>query len=517
MTRGSWRRPVGRRRMQPMTDRVAGILLHPTSLPGPWGAGDFGPSAEVFLDWAARAGFGLWQVLPLHPSAAGNSPYSCLSAFALDPSLIALERLVTDGLLDEGDLPSTGDNTDACDFAAVRALKAPLLEEAWRRHRENPQTSLVAEIQAFDESPSRRLWLEDWSLFAALKGHHGGAPWWSWKASLRDRRDEELEAARTALAEDIGRHRFLQFLAFKHWRALRQAARDRGIEILGDVPIYVAHDSAEVWSQPHLFELDAVGRPLAVAGVPPDYFAEDGQLWGNPLFRWSVMAEDGYNWWVERLRANLELADWVRLDHFRAFADYWRIPGGAQSARDGEWVDGPGKALFDAFAAELGTPLPLIAEDLGDLSEAARGLRREVELPCMRVLHFAFEDAQSEHATFRLPPETLLYTGTHDNDTTVGWFDGLDDAVKEKVLAFVGAESASRIHRHLIRLAMTSVARWAVVPMQDVLGLGSAARMNTPGVAEGNWRWRLQSLPSLEDADWLRRLVEVSGRLAQPE
>lgn len=503
--------------MQPMTDRVAGILLHPTCLPGPWGAGDFGPSAETFLDWAAGAGFSLWQILPLHPSAIGNSPYSCLSAFALDPNLIALERLVDDGLLDEGDLPSAVDNPGVCDFEAVQALKAPLLERAWRRHRESPRAALAAEEEAFRNSPSQRLWLEDWCLFAALKERQGGVPWWSWPSPLRDRREEALAMARSELAEPIDRHRFQQCLAFGHWRALRRIALDRGIQILGDVPIYVAHDSAEVWAQPNLFELDAAGQAVAVAGVPPDYFSEDGQLWGNPLFRWSAMAEDGYHWWVERLQANLELADSVRLDHFRAFADYWRIPAGAQTAREGEWRDGPGKALFDALADQLGTSLPLIAEDLGDLSDAAHRLRREVKLPCMRVLHFAFDDAKSDHATFRLRPDTLLYTGTHDNNTTVGWFEGLEDAVKERVLAFVGADAHCagdlKIHRQLIRLAMTSVARWAVVPMQDVLGLDSTARMNTPGVAEGNWRWRLTSLPKVEDSAWLRQLVDVSGRL----
>ena len=499
-----------------MTDRVAGILLHPTSLPGPWGVGDLGPVVESFLDWAAAAGFGLWQVLPLNPSAAGSSPYTCLSAFALDPNLISPERLVADGLLEEGDLPAGIDNPGKCDFAAGRSLKDGLLRRAWERHRTTPNDALVEEIQAFVEHPSQRRWLADWCLFAALKEHHEGAPWCSWDAALRDRREEALAAARQDLASEIERHRFLQYLAFKHWRTVRDIAKGRGLHILGDMPIYVAHDSAEVWAWPHLFELDAAGQPLAVAGVPPDYFAEDGQLWGNPLYRWSVMAQDGYRWWVERLRANLELADWVRLDHFRAFADFWRVPGGATTAREGEWQNGPGKALFDAIADQLGRPLPLIAEDLGDLSEAVHTLRREVGLPGMRVLHFGFDDAQSDHAPFRLQPETLLYTGTHDNDTTVGWFQSLDKEIQGRVLTFLGTDTAVGVHRHLIRIALTSVARWAVVPMQDVLGLDSAARMNTPGVAEGNWIWRLQGLPGGDGAAWLRRLVEVSGRAVEP-
>lgn len=496
-----------------MSDRVAGILLHPTSLPGPWGVGDLGPTAVGFLDWAQSAGVRLWQVLPLNPSAAANSPYSTLSAFALDPWLISLERLVDDGLLDVTDLPQPMSQVGKSDFDATKKLKAPLFRKAWEQFRDHPSAELGDALAAFCGQPLQKVWLDEWCLFSALRRRRDNTGWWTWEVPLRDRRAEALAAARQELSDDIEFERFLQFCARRQWRQVQAAAKQRGIAILGDLPIYVAHDSAEVWARPHLFELDDRGQPIAVSGVPPDYYAEDGQLWGNPLYRWSTMAEDGYRWWVDRLRGNLELADLVRLDHFRAFADFWRIPGDAETAREGIWQDGPGKALFDAFAEQIVTPLPLIAEDLGDLSDAVHTLRQAVELPGMKVMHFGFDTPDSDHAPFRLSHQTLFYTGTHDNDTSVGWFRSLDEDVRAKIRVFLGSDDDTTIHRHVVRAALTSVARWVVVPMQDILGLDSKARMNTPGVAEGNWGWRLPQLPGADDAAWLRALIEVSGRL----
>ena len=502
-----------------MTDRVAGVLLHPTSLPGPWPAGDFGPAVDGFLDWARDARFGLWQILPLGPSAAGDSPYSSLSTYALDPYLISPERLTDRGLLDWTVIEDVRGGVEAggsCDFAAARRFKAPLFRSAWTRFRDHASDDVRRAFDAFRDHPNRRVWLDDWCLFAALREQHDGSGWWTWERGLARREPEALDAARAELADEVAYQAFLQFCAYDQWQAVRDAARERGIQVLGDLPIYLALDSAEVWANTNLFELDDDGRPLAVAGVPPDYFAEDGQLWGNPLFRWDRMAERGFRFWVDRLRGQLEIADLVRLDHFRAFAGYWRVPADAETARDGTWETGPGLPLFEAFAEQLGTPLPLIAEDLGEITDDVHELRRAAGLSSMNVLHFGFHDADSIHAPHHLKADTLVYTGTHDNDTTVGWFGSLSDDERRRVLDYVGGRPET-IHRDLVRTALTSVARWAVLPMQDVLGLGSEARINTPGVAEGNWTWRLDALPTHDDAAWVRRLVELSDRLPKGE
>lgn len=502
-----------------MIDRVAGVLLHPTSLPGPWPTGDFGPAVEDFLDWAESAGFGLWQILPLGPSAAGNSPYSSLSTYALDPYLISPERLAERGLLDWADVEEARRDVHSStrsDFGYTRRRKTPLLRAARRHFRDHPPDGVRHAYDEFREHPNRRVWLDDWCLFAALRDRHQGAGWWTWDRGLARREPEALSAVRSELQDEIAFEAFLQFCAYDQWQTIRRAAHDRGLQVLGDLPIYLALDSAEVWANRDLFELDDDGRPLAVAGVPPDYFAEDGQLWGNPLFRWDRMAERGFRFWVDRLRGQLEIADLVRLDHFRAFAGYWRVPADTETARDGTWETGPGQPLFEAFREQLGEqggmPLPLIAEDLGEITDDVHELRRAARLPSMNVLHFGFHDPGSIHAPHHLKADTLVYTGTHDNDTTVGWFASLSEDERWRVLDYLDGQQET-IHRDLARAAFTSVARWAVVPMQDVLGLGSEARMNTPGVAEGNWTWRLETLPSGNDAAWLRRLVELSDRL----
>ncbi|MDA8017573.1 MAG: 4-alpha-glucanotransferase [Thermoanaerobaculia bacterium] len=510
--------------LEPVDDgslRLAGVLLHPTSLPGTWPGGDFGPEVDVFLDWVEEAGFGLWQVLPLGPSSAGNSPYSSLSSFALDPYLISPERLAAAGLLDDSEVEQAatasvggrnGDERGRCDFEAVHRHKAPLLRAAWRRFRSLPPKGVSRAFDAFRTHPDRRTWLEDWCLFAALRAHYQGTGWWTWDRSLAHREPGALATARTDLADAVEYEAFLQFCAYEQWNMVRAAASGRGIQILGDLPIYLAHDSAEVWAHRDLFELDESGQPLAVAGVPPDYYCEDGQLWGNPLFRWQRLAEEDYRFWVQRVRGQMGLFDLIRLDHFRAFADYWRVPSCAETARDGMWEVGPGRALFDALGDNLGTPLPLIAEDLGVVGEEVHELRRAVSLPSMRVLQFGFDVPETIHAPHHLEADAFVYTGTHDNDTLVGWLGGLSDDVRARLADYTGGR-AETLHRDLVRTALTSVARGAVVPMQDVLGLGSEARMNMPGTATGNWTWRLETLPNGDEAAWLRRLAELSDRL----
>ncbi len=492
-----------------MTNRTAGLLLHPTSLPGRFGIGDFGPEAVRFVDWAAAAGQSWWQVLPLGPPD-GSSPYSGLSAFALNPLLISPEVLRRDGLLESPDLDTVpAFPTDRVAFAEVDAWKSGLLRRAWERFQRSASVEQRRALDAFRDT--HRAWLDDWALFAALRKRYGGRGWWDWERALKHREPVALEAARRDESRQMDYHRFLQWLAFDQWRRLRDEARERGIRILGDLPIYVSWNSAEVWTSPELFELDADGLPVAVAGVPPDDLADKGQLWGNPLYRWERMAEDGYVWWIARLAAALGTCDRLRLDHFRAFAGYWRVPAGAQTAEGGSWVDGPGLAFFDAVREALGE-LPLIAEDLGVITPDVEALRRAAGLPGMKVLQFAFSAADSDHLPHRFERASVVYTGTHDNDTARGWVRSLDPAAKRRLRRYAGAGPRD-VHRALVRLAYTSVADLAIVPVQDVLGLGSEARMNTPAVAEGNWRWRLAAGElDARTAAGLQSLAEVSGR-----
>ncbi|HEX4826475.1 MAG TPA: 4-alpha-glucanotransferase [Candidatus Polarisedimenticolaceae bacterium] len=443
-------------------ERRAGVLVHPTSLAK--GDGSLAEPVRSFLAWAQEAGAGVWQVLPLGPPGPGGSPYNTLSAFAGDPGWFG-------------------------DQASVDAERLAAFE---REH-------------AF--------WLDDWSLFAALKERHPGVPWMAWPAEIRRREPAALDAARGELGDAIARHRRLQYVFFAQWRALREEAKGRGIAILGDVPIYMAQDSADVWAHQDLFMLDAEGAPLRVAGVPPDYFSSTGQLWGNPLYRWDRARETGYAWWIARLRHGLALHDALRLDHFRGFAGYWSVPASAKTAADGAWETGPGLSLFEAARAALGS-MPFVAEDLGVITEDVVELRRALGLPGMRVLQFGFDDPASEHAPHRLVKDTVVYTGTHDNDTARGWLMAQDERARRRVLDYVGG-TADEIAWTLVRVAMTSVADLAIVPLQDLLGLESAARMNTPGIVDGNWRWRAADGALTADlAARFRRLAEISGRLA---
>jgi 4-alpha-glucanotransferase len=487
--------------------RAAGVLLHPTSLPGPDGIGAAGRHARAFVDWAASAGFSVWQVLPLGPPGHGNAPYGCRSSFAGNPMLIDLDDLVEDGLLDRESLAGRPACPEGCvDVEAARTWKSTALRAAWDRHRAAPDAGVEADLEAFACGPPRSRWLDDWTLFRALEEAHGARPWTAWPRPLRDRDPEALRAAREELADALGYHRFVQFLFHRQWSGLRAHAADRGVRILGDVPIYTVLDSADVWAAPEYFRLDGSGRPEAVAGVPPDYFSETGQLWGNPLYRWERLREDGFGWWIERLEASLDHVDAVRLDHFRGFASCWEVPADATTAIDGRWVEGPGAALFDAVRDRLGG-LPFVAEDLGVITDDVHRLREGLGLPGMKVLQFGFDDPDSIHRFDRVPETDLVYTGTHDNDTARGWFESLDDDGRHRVQVALSSPP-ERIVEAMVAAAYRSPARLAVVPVQDLLGLDSRARMNTPGVEDGNWLWRLE--PGLLDDDLAARMHDLA-------
>lgn len=494
--------------------RRAGILLHPTSLPGPFGVGDLGPAAERFLRFLAHAGQSVWQVLPLGPPAWGGSPYGCLSAFAGNPLLLSPERLIEDGLLAPEDLAAPGFTDGKVAFGRAADSKQKLLRLAFTRCARVEGAITPAEVAAFRAHPDQQFWLEDWSLFAALKSKHRGKPWFEWKKELAHREPAALAKAAAQLEEEIAYQVFLQFLFDRQWQQLRREARALGIAIMGDLPIYVAHDSADVWANPGLFDLDEERRPRHVAGVPPDYFSEDGQLWGNPLYDWRQMEDDGFRWWKERLRANLRQADLVRLDHFRGFAGYWQVKAGERTAKEGRWQNAPGQALFAALKEELGE-LPVLAEDLGEITPDVDQLRHDFGLPGMRVLQFGFGPEPSGHTPHRIEQNAVVYTGTHDNDTTIGWYRALKLEERERFHLYTGS-SPREVHWSMIRTAYATVAELALVPIQDVLGLGSGARMNTPGVAEGNWAFRLKEGDlRQEEAERLRRLAEVFERVAK--
>jgi 4-alpha-glucanotransferase len=493
--------------------RRAGLLFHPTSLPGGFGIGDLGPEAERFLAWAEEAGATLWQFLPLVPAGAGGSPYGGRSAFAGEPLLVSPERLVEDGLLSKEALG--GEPASAADRVDVSAARE---KERWlRRAFERFETAGAApdlrrDFDEFRSSPDQAAWLDDWTLFAALSERFAPAGWIHWPPALAAREKDALAQAAREIARERDFHAFVQFLFHRQWARLRAEARRRGIGLVGDVPIYVSLHSADVWAHRGLFALDAQGRPEAVAGVPPDYFSETGQLWGYPLYRWDRLRDTGYGWWIDRLKRALAQADLVRVDHFRGFAGYWEVPASARTAAEGRWVEGPGRPLFDALGNALGG-LPLLAEDLGTITDDVRELLAETGIPGMRVLQFAFSEDDSPHAPHRHVPNAVVYPGTHDNDTARGWFASLGAEERRRTLDYLGGDG-SEVSWGLIRAAMESVAERAIVPVQDVFDLGSEARMNLPGKSAGNWIWRARREDFTPDrARRFRRLAELTGRL----
>lgn len=500
-----------------MSDRAAGILLHPTSLPGPYGVGDLGPEAHRFVDWAVRAGQSLWQMLPVGPAGGHNSPYGCLSAFAGSPLLISPDFLVEDGWLDAAALdgrPAFAE--DRADFQAVMPWKRDLLKGAWERFKAHGTPAQRDSVAAFEESPLQRDWLSDWALFAALVKKYEGTAWPTWERGLAKREPAALASAARELDDETGYQRFLQHLFFAQWERLRAAANERGLQLFGDLPIYTAFNSADVWANQDLFDLDATGWPNTVAGVPPDAFSDTGQRWGNPLYDWDRMEQQGFRWWVARIGMAFRLADVVRIDHFRGFAAFWEVPAEHKTALHGLWVPGPGRKLFDAIRATYGD-LPIVAEDLGVITPDVKRLLDETGFPGMKILQFAFGEHDSEYLPHRHVANSVVFTGTHDNDTSAGWFASLGEEERTRVLDYIGVDG-SRIAWDLIRTAYASVSRRAVVPFQDVLGLGSQARMNLPGRAEMNWEWRAPADAFTDErAKGLYRLAELTGRVEVPK
>jgi 4-alpha-glucanotransferase len=488
--------------------RASGILLHPTSLPGPDGIGDLGPEAHRWVEWLARNGQRIWQVLPLGPTGYGDSPYQAFSAFAGNPYLVSADALVEDGLMTAADLADRPELSDTCvDYGPVITWKLELLRRAFQRFRSRDGGQLRPRFEAF--RAAHAAWLDTYALFTALKRETGGLAWTDWEPGLARRQAAAIEAARGRLADAIAEECFRQFVVFRQWNALRAHGKTLGVRIVGDAPIFVAHDSADVWAHRELFHLDDAGAPTVVAGVPPDYFSVTGQRWGNPLYRWDVMARDGYAWWIERLSSALELFDQVRLDHFRGLEGYWEIPASEETAVNGRWVPGPGAAFLTAARDALGS-LPLIAEDLGVITPEVLALRERFGIPGMKVLQFAFgNDADDPYLPHNHERNAVVYTGTHDNETTRGWY-ALDatDAEKDRARRYLNCDGHD-IAWDMIRAAFASVAHTAVVPFQDVLSLGPEARMNRPGRPTGNWAWRFRWADVPGHAE--ERLRDVTG------
>lgn len=469
--------------------RSSGILLHPTSLPGSYGIGDLGPQALRWIDFLADSGCRLWQVLPLGPTGYGDSPYQCFSSFAGNPFLISPEALLKEDLLHPDDLYDRPRfPVGKVDFSVVINWKLGLLDRSFHRFTNTNSPKLKVEFTQFCAEHSA--WLDDFALFMALKEAHGGAPWPTWEAALRQRNPQALSEARQKFDVAIQRQLYRQFIFFRQWNRLHAYAREKEIQIIGDIPIFVAHDSADVWANPDLFFLDKIGRPTVVAGVPPDYFSPTGQLWGNPLYRWEVHTASGYAWWLSRITAVLQMVDIIRIDHFRGFAGYYEIPVDAPTAETGRWVPAPGKDFFTTVRNALGE-LPILAEDLGVITPDVVELRDSFELPGMRIFQFAFGDGPAYgFLPHHYPVQCVVYTGTHDNDTALGWYQRVGDEEKDFYHRYMDRDG-SNVSWEMIRGAWSSVAVFALAPMQDFLELDNAARMNYPGNPSGNWTWRM--------------------------
>ena len=497
--------------------RSAGILMHVTSLPSPYGVGDLGSASRRFADFLHRAGMRHWQILPLNPTAPvlGDSPYSSYSLFAGHPLLISPERLAADGWLRLADIQRpVGGAEGAVDFEAALAAKERLLDLAWERARDS-----LAGHEGYESFVAEHAgaWLDDFAAFVVLKERLGGASWDSWPGAYRLREPGAMDALRAEAADELERVRFVQYLFFSQWESLRAYCNGLGISIIGDLPFYPTYDSADVWAHPEAFQLDEAGRPLVVAGVPPDYFSETGQRWGNPVYDWEAMADDGYQWWLARIAHNLGWCDVIRLDHFRGFAAYWAVPPHEKTAMNGWWVDGPGEAFF-THVHESFPGMPIIAEDLGLITDDVTALRRAFGLPGMHVLQFSFgpDTGENTNSLHNHAPGGVVYPGTHDNNTALGWYSrDLGEEGRRRLNDYLGREVTPRDAAWtMIRLAMASCASLAVVPMQDVLGLGAEGRMNVPGRPTGNWGWRCGAAdlhPRL--ADRLRSLCALYGRI----
>jgi 4-alpha-glucanotransferase len=496
-------------------ERLSGILLHPTSLPGPYGIGDLGPEAYQFIDDLKVSGQKLWQVLPLGPVGGSNSPYQSYSSFAGQPLVISPDLLVEDGLLSPDDLsmiPSLP--YGHVEYDAVRAYKRPLLEKAFARFRSfEKDHALRTEYEAF--CAEEAFWLEDYCLFMAILKENQQQPWYDWEPSIRkgNKSAKKKWLKMDSVQEEYQFQSFIQFLFFRQWKSLKTYANENGISIIGDIPIFTAANSADVWANRRLFKLDKDGHPTAVAGVPPDYFSATGQLWGNPLYKWNIHKKDRYAWWMSRIRSQLVKYDYVRIDHFRGLDEYWEVPAGAETAMEGEWKPGPKADFFHVMREEFGEDLPIIAEDLGLITQSVHDLRDEFDLPGMKILQFAFENTNdNDFLPYNYPRNSICYTGTHDNDTSSGWYLSASEESKDKIRRYLSTDG-SHISWDMIRCALSSVSRMAIIPIQDIFEDGSDRRMNVPGVANGNWGYRYykeQFHDGLKKG--LREMSEIYGR-----
>lgn len=488
--------------------RGCGVLLHPTSLPGPGGIGTIGKDARRFVDLLAAMGMSYWQVLPLTPPACGNSPYSAFSAFAGNPLLIDLDQISIDGDLPAIIYEDCPDDT-CVDFEAVSEKKMEILQTAGANFLLNNAAPCKQEFWDFcNTSP----WLHHYALFMALKHRYKGKPWVKWPTGFALLTPEKYEKASVELGKEIGIQKYIQWQFFRQWRKLRTYAKGKGVAVIGDIPIFVGYDSADVWSQRELFLLDSKGKPTSVAGVPPDYFSETGQLWGNPLYNWEALWRRNYDWWIDRFQSMYGLFDIIRVDHFRGFEAAWQVPSGEKTAINGTWIKAPGTSLFDAVFAALGT-LPIIAEDLGIITPEVEVLRDRYGFPGMKIVQFAFDSGPSNaYLPHNHQKNSVVYTGTHDNDTTAGWYNSLSDARRSRVNHYVGSRGDDTVEC-LIRTVFMSVADTAIVPLQDLFGLGSGARMNIPGTAFGNWEWRFTwNMVDIDLAAKVRDQIEQYGR-----
>ena len=496
-----------------MFERSSGILFHPTSLPGKYGIGTLGKEAYAFIDFLKKSKQKLWQIFPLGPTGYGDSPYQSFSSFAGNPYLIDFDLLIEAHLLSEEDLKDIffGDNEEYIDYGAIYNQKYPLLRKAYENFKSSDNNEMKGSLENFKRENSS--WLNDYSLYISLKNHFNGLPWNEWAQDIKNREDGAMHHYRSELADDIEYHNFIQFLFFKQWGDVKRYANENGIKIIGDIPIFVAADSSDAWANPEIFLFDKERKPVKVAGVPPDYFSATGQLWGNPLYNWEKLKDTNYSWWVERVRANLSTCDIIRIDHFRGFEAYWAVPYGDDTAINGQWEPGPGIDLFNAIKSQLGE-LPIIAEDLGLMTQGVIDLREATTFPGMKILGFAFDSGEeNDYLPHTYTRNCVVYTGTHDNDTLVGWFQKAKEEDREFARNYLNSRADEEIHWDAIRGAWSSVACMAISPVQDFLGLGSEARINTPGVASGNWQWRLKhGVLTNELAEKIAKLTKIYSR-----
>lgn len=486
--------------------RLSGILMHPTSLPGSFGIGDLGPAAYAFVDFLEESGQHIWQTLPLGPTGDTNCPYQCYSSFAGQPLLISPEVLQKEGLLTEEDLADVPEfPEESVDFTPVKKYKEGLYEKAFAAfEKRDADDALVADFDAFCEKTE---WLNDYAMFMAIKKSKGGLHWLDWEKKYRRPTKSQKTVIARELEREIRYEAFLQWQFFRQWMALKAYANEHGILLIGDIPIFVAGDSADVWAEPRLFQLDKDGFPTVVAGVPPDYFSATGQLWGNPLYDWKYHKKTGFEWWMKRVEAQLTLSDIIRIDHFRGLESYWEIPAGAETAMEGKWVPGPGADFFEKIIETFGDDLPIIAEDLGIITDEVRELRDQFNLPGMKILQFAFDGDDSDYLPYNQPYNCVCYTGTHDNDTTTGWYEHASEKSRDIVRRYMNTD-ASQVSWDFIRTCFGSPAKLAIVPIQDLFCQGSEYRMNVPGVSEGNWSYRVKA--ELMNSDVSKRLYDVT-------